>query len=45
MGVKIVPRYGATFTEKIYLHALFGGLKTTIRNFTTNIDHGLQIDD
>jgi NADH-quinone oxidoreductase subunit I len=37
MGVKIVPRYGSTFGEKIYLGALFGGLKTTIRNFTTNI--------
>jgi len=38
MGVKIVPRHGNTFSEKIYLTALFGGLKTTIRNFTANID-------
>jgi NADH-quinone oxidoreductase subunit I len=37
MGVKIVPRYGNTFKEKTYLSAIFGGLKTTIKNFTTNV--------
>jgi NADH-quinone oxidoreductase subunit I len=43
MGVTIVPRYGSTFKEKIYLHALFGGLKTTIKNFTTNINDLSQL--
>ena len=38
MGVTVVPRYGSSFKDKIYLSALFGGLKTTIKNFTANIE-------
>ena len=37
MGVHIVKRDGNSLKEKIYLPALFGGLKTTLKNFTANI--------
>ncbi len=37
MGIKIVERHGSSFKERIYLSALFGGMKTTIKHFTQNI--------
>jgi len=37
MGIKIVERKGKSNEDKMYLKALFGGLKTTLKNFTTNL--------
>jgi NADH-quinone oxidoreductase subunit I len=37
MGIKIVPRYGKSFKEKLYLPAIFGGLKVTFRHFFKNL--------
>ena len=37
MGIKIVPRYGKTLKDKLYLPAIFGGMKTTISHFTKNL--------
>ena len=37
MGIKVVERHGNTFLEKIYLHAIFGGMKTTLKHFTANL--------
>lgn len=37
MGIKIVERHGGSFRDKIYLGALFGGMKTTIKHFAKNI--------
>lgn len=43
MGVKIVPRHGKTLREKLYLPAIFGGMKTTLRHFTVNLGDTPQI--
>ncbi|WP_263832075.1 NuoI/complex I 23 kDa subunit family protein [Sulfurospirillum oryzae] len=37
MGIKIVHRHGNTFKEKLYLPAIFGGMKTTLSHFITNL--------
>ena len=37
MGIKVVERYGKSTQDKLYLKAIFGGLKTTLKNFTTNL--------
>lgn len=37
MGIKIVPRYGKSLKDKIYLPAIFEGMKTTISHFTKNL--------
>ena len=37
MGVTVVPCYGNSFQDKMYINAIFGGLKTTLKNFTRNI--------
>jgi len=37
MGIKIVTRHGNTFKEKLYLPAIFGGMKTTLSHFITNL--------
>ena len=37
MGIKIVPRYGKSLKDKLYLPALFGGMKTTISHFLRNL--------
>ena len=37
MGIKVIQRRGKTFKDKLYLPAIFGGMKTTISHFTTNI--------
>lgn len=37
MGIKVVERHGNTFKEKIYLHAVFSGMKTTLKHFTANL--------
>ena len=37
MGVKVVKRHGKSFKERIYLPAIFGGLKTTLGHFLKNL--------
>ena len=37
MGIKIVPRYGNTFKEKLYLPAIVGGMKVTFSHFFKNL--------
>ena len=37
MGIKIVKREGGTLKERLYIPAIFGGMKTTLRHFITNI--------
>ena len=37
MGIKIVPRYGNSFKEKMYLPAVFGGMKVTFSHFFRNL--------
>jgi len=37
MGIKIVPRYGKSLKDKLYLPAIFEGMKTTITHFTKNL--------
>jgi NADH-quinone oxidoreductase subunit I len=43
MGTRVVKRYGNTFKEKIYLHAIFGGMKTTLKHFTANLSDASNI--
>jgi len=43
MGIKVVKRHGGTFLEKMYLHAVFGGMKTTLKHFTTNLSDASNI--
>jgi len=37
MGIKVVPRHGSTFKEKLYLPAIAGGLKVTFSHFMENL--------
>lgn len=37
MGIKIVKREGGSLKEKLYIPAIFGGMKTTLRHFLTNL--------
>lgn len=37
MGIKIVKRHGNTFKERLYLPAIFSGMKTTLSHFLTNL--------
>lgn len=37
MGIKIVHRHGNTLKEKLYLPAIFGGMKTTLSHLITNL--------
>ena len=37
MGIKIIKREGGSFKEKLYLPAIFSGMKTTLHHFITNI--------
>jgi NADH-quinone oxidoreductase subunit I len=37
MGIKVVKRHGNTLKEKLYLPAIFGGMKTTLSHFITNL--------
>lgn len=43
MGIKVVERHGHTFKEKIYLHAVFSGMKTTLKHFTANLSNADNI--
>ena len=37
MGVKKITRYGDSLKDKLYLPAIFGGMKTTFKHFSTNL--------
>ncbi len=37
MKIKKIPRYGDTLKEKLYLPAIFGGMKVTFTHFTQNL--------
>jgi len=37
MGIKIVKREGKSIKDKLYIFAIFGGMKTTLRHFLTNL--------
>lgn len=37
MGVKVIQRQGNTLQDKLYLGALFSGMKLTLKNFTKNL--------
>jgi NADH-quinone oxidoreductase subunit I len=37
MGIKIVPRYGKSLKDRLYLPAIFGGMKTTMSHFAKNL--------
>lgn len=37
MGIKVVPRYGNSFKDKLYLPAIAGGMKTTLKHFVNNL--------
>ncbi len=43
MNYKIVKRHGKSFKERIFLPALLGGLRVTIRHFFYNLFHAPQI--
>lgn len=43
MGIKIVPRHGNTLKEKLYLPAIFGGMKTTLSHLFTNLGDSSEI--
>jgi NADH-quinone oxidoreductase subunit I len=37
MGVKIVPRYGKSLKDRLYLPAIFSGMKLTMSHFAKNL--------
>lgn len=37
MGIKVVPRHGSSFKDKLYLPAIAGGMKTTLKHFVKNL--------
>jgi len=37
MAIKVVPRYGNSLKDKLYLIGIAGGMKTTFRHFFTNL--------
>ena len=37
MGIKIVPRYGKSFKDRLYLPAIFAGMKVTMSHFAKNL--------
>ena len=39
MGIKVVPRYGKSFKDKLYLPAIIGGMKTTLKHFMKNLSN------
>jgi len=44
MGIKIVPRYGNTFKEKLYLPAIVGGMRVTFSHFFKNLKDTSNIE-
>jgi NADH-quinone oxidoreductase subunit I len=43
MGIKVVERHGNTFKEKMYISAVFTGMKTTLKHFRTNLNDASKI--
>lgn len=43
MAVKVVQRYGDTLKEKLYISAVFSGMKTTIKHFKKNLSDASNI--
>lgn len=43
MGVRTVERHGGTFKEKMYISAIFTGMKTTLKHFRKNLDDANNI--
>lgn len=37
MGIKIIERKGQSLKDKLYVFAIAGGMKTTLRHFLTNL--------
>jgi len=37
MGIKIVPRHGNSFKDKLYLWSVFSGMKLTLKHFKENL--------
>ena len=37
MGIKVVKRHGSSIKDKLYLPAIFGGMKTTFKHFSKNL--------
>jgi len=44
MGIKIVPRYGNSFKEKLYLPAIASGMKVTFSHFFKNLKDTSNIE-
>jgi len=43
MAIKVVERHGNTFEEKMYISAIFSGMKTTLKHFTKNLSDSSNI--
>ena len=43
MGIKVVPRYGKSFKDKLYIPAIISGMKTTFNHFSKNISDVNQL--
>ncbi|MFK2824025.1 NuoI/complex I 23 kDa subunit family protein [Arcobacter sp. YIC-80] len=37
MGIKVVKRHGKSFKDRLFLPAIAGGMKTTLKHFTKNL--------
>jgi len=37
VGIKVVPRYGGSLKEKLYIPAIASGMKITLRHFFKNL--------
>ena len=44
MSYKVIPRHGKSFKDRIYLPALFAGLKVTLKHFFHNLNNVSDID-
>jgi NADH-quinone oxidoreductase subunit I len=42
--IKVVPRYGTSFREKLYLPAIFDGMKITFRHLAGNVADSNAVD-
>jgi NADH-quinone oxidoreductase subunit I len=43
MGIKVVPRHGQSFKDKIYVWAIYQGMKITLKKFTKNLSNNAGI--
>ena len=43
-NIKVVPRYGKSFMEKLYLPAVFGGMKITFKHLMGNVADSNAVD-